>query len=191
MLLIDFVYKKQRTVDHLPKRGKRIPLKNQEYWLGKFISKFPGGFELWRLRQGLTTSYSVFDPVSRKVELYLSGTRYLNTPRSFKIFGIYARPKNRVCAIQLYEFLIKKLDLILISDQIQSPGGQRIWRQLRRKHTISVYGWNFKTQKSLDVSGKNLNDIYVTPKQIERAEPGKIQELKGKASNVRLVACLA
>ena len=191
MLLIDFIYKKLRTVDQLPRRGKRIPIQDEKYWLGEYVSKFSGGFELWRIRQGLSSGYSVFNPLTRKVELYLSGTRFKDNERSFKIYGIYARPNNQVRAINLYEFLIKKLNLILISDKIQSPGGQRIWRQLRRKSSISVYGWNFKTQKPVDISGKNLNNIYVTPKQIERAESGKIQELKHKASNIRLVACTA
>ena len=189
MLLIDFIYKKLRTVDQLPRRGQRIPIQDENYWLGEYISKFPGGYELWRIRQGLSTGYSVFDPCARKVELYLSGTRFVDNERSFKIYGIYARPNNRVKAIKLYEFLIKKLNLVLISDKTQSPGGQRIWRQLRRKSSISVYGWNFKTQQPVDISGKQLNDIYITPKQLERAERGKIQELKGKASNIRLVAC--
>ena len=191
MLLIDFIYKKLRTVDQLPRKGKRIPIEDEDYWLGEYISPFPGGYELWRIRQGLLTSFSVFDPHSRKVELYLSGTRFLNNPRSFKIFGIYARPKNSVPAIKLYEFLIKKLNLILISDKIQSPGGQKIWKQLRRKKLINVYGWDFKNEKYIDITGKHLEEIYVTDKQIEKAEPGKIKNLKGKASNIRLIACLA
>jgi hypothetical protein len=189
MLLIDFIYKKQRTVDQLPRRGKRIPIENESYWLGEYISKFPGGYELWRVRQGLSSAYSVFDPNIRKVELCLSGTRFIDNERSFKIYGIYARPNNRVKAIKLYEFLIKKLNLILISDKIQSPGGQRIWQQLRRKKSIAVYGWNFKTQQPVDILDNKLNDVYVTPKQLERALPGRIQKLKHKASNIRLVAC--
>lgn len=189
MLLIDFIYKKLRTVDQLPRRGKRISIEDEDYWLGEFISTFPGGYELWRLRQGLTTSFSVFDPHSRKVELFISGTRFMDNPRSFKIFGIYAKPNNSIQAVSLYEFLIKKLNLILISDKIQSPGGKRIWKQLRRKNSISVYGWDFKKQKFVDVSGKQLDNIYVTQKQIEKAKRGEIQKLKRKASNVRLVAC--
>lgn len=189
MLLINFIYKKLRTVDQLPRRGKRIPIHDESHWLGEYISKFPGGYELWRIRWGLHSGYSVFDPKTRKVELYLSGTRFINNERSFRIYGIYARPNNQIRAIKLYEFLIKKLNLVLISDKTQSPGGQRIWKQLRRKNSISVYGWNFKTQSPVDISGKNLNNIYVTPKQIERAKSGKIQELKHRASNIRLVAC--
>ena len=189
MLLIDFIYKKLRTVDQLPRRGQRIPIENQEYWLGEYISKFPGGYELWRIRQGLSTGYSVFNPNTRKVELYLSGTRFVDNEQSFKIYGIYARPNNQVKAIKLYEFLIKKLDLILISDKVQSPGGQRIWKQLHRKKSINVYGWNFKTQKHVNLEEGGLKKIYVTSKDIETAEPGKIQKLKSIAKNIRLVAC--
>lgn len=189
MLLIDHIYKKQRTVDQLPRKGKRIPIGDENFWLGEFISSFPGGYQLWRLRHGLFSGYSVFDPDSRKVDLYLSGTRFIHNPRSLRIYGIYARPNNRVRAIQLYEFLIKKLNVILISDKMQSPGGQRIWKQLYRKRSINVYGWNFKTDSFVDISGSRFNEIYITNKQIEKAQPGKIQDLKGRASNIRLVAC--
>jgi len=191
MLLIDFVYKKLRTVDQLPRRGKRIPISSETEWLGEFVSSFPGGYELWRARYGLTTAYNVFDPESRKVELAITGTRFLDNPNSFKIYGIYARPNNKVRAVKLYEFLVKKLNLMLISDHVQSPGGQRIWKELRRKHSIQIYGWNFRTHKFVDISGNNLKKVYVTNKDIEKAEPGQIRNLKGIARNVRLVACLA
>lgn len=72
---------------------------------------------------------------------------------------------------------------------MQSPGGQRIWKQLYRKRSINVYGWNFKTDSFVDISGSRFNEIYITNKQIEKAQPGKIQDLKGRASNIRLVAC--
>ncbi len=191
MLLIDFIYKKLRTVDQLPKRGKRISKADESYWLGEYISRFPGGYELWLSRQGLLSVYNVFNPKTRRVELSLNGTRFKNNPQSFKIFGIYARPNNQIRAVKLYEFLIKKLNLTLISDQVQSPGGQRIWKQLHRKKSISVYGWNFKTHRYIDVSEGKFKQIYVTSKQIENAEPGKIQNLKGIAKNIRLVACCA
>ena len=42
---------------------------------------------------------------------------------------------------------------------------------------------------NIKILNNNLNDVYVTPKQLERALPGKIQKLKHKASNIRLVAC--
>ncbi len=191
MLLIDFIYKKLRTVDQLPKRGKRISKADESYWLGEYISRFPGGYELWLSRQGLLSVYNVFNPKTRRVELSLNGTRFKNNPQSFKIFGIYARPNNQIRAVKLYEFLIKKLNLTLISDQVQSPGGQRIWKQLNRKKSITVYGWNFKTHRYIDVSEGKFKQIYVTSKQIENAEPGKIQNLKGIAKNIRLVACCA
>lgn len=191
MLLIDFIYKKLRTIDYLPRRGQRIPIETEDYWLGEYISKFPGGYELWVYRHGLASSYSVFDPHTRKIELYLSGTRYMDNPKSFKIFGIYARPNNQVKAVKLYEFLIKKFDLTLISDKVQSPGGQTIWKQLKRKKSLSVYGWDFKKQKSIDITGNKFKEIYVTRNQIEKAECGHKLRLKSTASNIRLVACSA
>jgi hypothetical protein len=188
MLLIDHIYKKQRTLEHLPRRGKRIPLDEQQYWLGEYLGYFPGGFEIWRWRSGMSTSYNIFNPVTRRVEIAVSGTRYITNPNSFKIYGVYARPKNQVRAVEVYEYLIKKLNLVLVSDKIQSPGGQRIWRELKRKSTLNVYGYNLRTHEAYETHGQNFDLLYVNSRELERAEPGEIKDLQSWASNIRLVA---
>lgn len=191
MLLIDHIYKKQRTLEHLPKRGKRILIGEEQYWLGEYLDRFPGGYEIWRWRHGMSTTFNIFNPETRKVELAVSGTRYITNPNSLKIFGVYARPKNQVRAIAVYEYLIRELNLVLVSDHYQSPGGQRIWRQLKRKSTLNVYGYDFRTHQAYETSGKNFDLLYVTARELERAEPGTVKDLQGWARNVRLVARLA
>lgn len=191
MLLIDHIYKKQRTLDQLPRRGKRIPIGDEQDWIGRYIGTLPGGFEIWRWRAGMSTTYSVFNPETRKVELAISGTRYISNPNSFKIFGVYARPRNQVRAVEVYEYLIRELQLVLVSDQYQSPGGQRIWRQLKRKSSLNVYGYDFRTHTAYETKGNNFDLLYVTNKELERAESGTIKDLQGWASQVRLVARLA
>jgi hypothetical protein len=191
MLLIDHIYKKQRTLDQLPRRGKRIPIGDENYWLGEYVGYFPGGFEIWRWRHGMITTYNVFNPETRKVELAISGTRYITNPNSFKIYGVYARPKNQVRAITVYEYLIRELNLVLVSDHYQSPGGQRIWRELKRKSSLNVYGYDFRTHRAYETSGKNFDLLYVTAQELERAEPGTIKDLQGWARSVRLVARMA
>ena len=191
MLLIDHIYKKQRTLDQLPRRGQRIPVGTEHHWLGEYLGYFPGGFEMWRWRQGMSTTYSVFNPATRKVEISVSGTRYITNPYSFKIFGVYARPKNQVRAIAVYEYLIRELHLVLVSDKVQSPGGQRIWRELKRKSTLNVYGYDFRTHQAYETKGANFDLLYVTNKELERAEPGTVKDLQGWARGVRLVARLA
>jgi hypothetical protein len=188
MLLIDHIYKKQRTLEHLPRRGKRIPIGDEQYWLGEYLDYFTGGFEIWRWRSGMSTTYNIFNPSTRKVELAISGTRYITNPNSFKIYGVYARPKNQVRAIAVYEYLIRELGLVLISDHYQSPGGQRIWRQLKRKTSLNVYGYDFRTHTAYETSGANFDLLYVTTRELERARPGEIKNLQGWASRVRLVA---
>jgi hypothetical protein len=190
MLLIDHIYKKQRTLEHLPRRGQRIPIGDEQYWLGEYLDYFTGGFEIWRWRAGMSTTYNVFNPATRKVELSISGTRYIANPYSFKIYGVYARPKNQVRAIAVYEYLIRKLNLVLVSDHYHSPGGQRIWRQLKRKSSLNVYGYDFRTHQAYETSGKNFDSLYVTTQELERANPGEIKQLQGWASQVRLVARL-
>jgi len=191
MLLIDHIYKKQRTLDQLPKRGKRILIGEERDWLGQYVDRFPGGFEIWRWRSSMAITYNIFNPITRKVELSISGTRYLTNDWAFKIYGVYARPKNQVRAIDVYEYLIRRLNLVLVSDQYQSPGGQRIWRELKRKSSLNVYGYDFRTHTAYETRGKNFDLLYVTTKELENAKPGTIKDLKGWASNVRLVARLA
>ena len=191
MLLIDHIYKKQRTLEQLPKRGKRILIGEEQHWLGQYIGSFPGGFEMWRWRAGMSTTYNVFNPTTRKVEISLSGTRYITNPYSLKIFGVYARPRNQVRAVDLYEYLIRELHLVLVSDHYQSPGGQRIWRELKRKSSLNVYGYDFRTHVAYETKGENFDLLYVTTRELERAQPGEIKDLQGWASNVKLVARLA
>jgi len=191
MLLIDHIYKKQRTLDQLPRRGQRISIGTERYWLGECLGYFTGGFEIWRWRRGMSTTYNVFNPATRKVEIAVSGTRYIANPYSFKIFGVYARPKNQVRAIEVYEYLIRQLNLILISDHCQSPGGQRIWRELKRKSSLNVYGYDFRNHLAYETKGHNFNRLYVTVRELEQAQPGEIKELQGRAKNIKLVARLA
>ena len=191
MLLIDHIYKKQRTLEQLPKRGKRILIGEEQYWLGEYIGPFPGGFEMWRWRAGMSSTYNVFNPDTRRVELSISGTRYKTNDWSFKIYGVYARPKNRVRAVEVYEYLIRELNLVLVSDHYQSPGGQRIWRELKRKTSLNVYGYDFRTHQAYETRGRNFDLLYVTTRELERAQPGEIKDLQGWASQVRLVARLA
>jgi hypothetical protein len=146
---------------------------------------------MWRWRSGMTTTYNVFNPTTRKVEISVSGTRYINNPRSFKIYGVYARPRNQVRAVEVYEYLIRQMDLILVSDRVQSPGGQRVWRELKRKSTLKVYGYDFRLEKGYSVKGSNFDLLYTTPNQIKNSLPGQKQQLKGIARNIRLVACQA
>jgi hypothetical protein len=188
MLLIDHIYKKQRTLEHLPRRGKRIPVDEERYWLGEYIGYFTGGFEVWRWRHGMATTYNIFNPETRKVEIAVSGTRYITNPNSFKIYGVYARPKNQVRAVTVYEYLIRELNLVLVSDHYHSPGGQRIWRELKRKSSLNVYGYNFRTDQAYETKGANFDLLYVTARELERAEPGTVKDLQGWARNVRLVA---
>ena len=191
MLLIDHIYKKQRTLDQLPRRGQRIPIGTERHWLGEYLGYFSGGFEIWRWRHGVGTTYSVFNPTTRKVEIAVSGTRYITNPHSFKIFGVYARPRNQVRAVEVYEYLIRELRLVLVSDKVQSPGGQRIWRQLKRKSSLNVYGYDFRTHQAYETAGANFDLLYVTTRELERAKPGTIKALQGWATNVKLVARLS
>lgn len=190
MLLIDHIYKKQRTMDQLPKRGHRITRGQEQQFLGQYICPYPGGFELWRWRRGTSTSYTVFDPAHRRADITISGTRYPDNPDSLIIFGVYARAANRVRAVDLYDFLIRHQGLTIVSDRVQSPGGQRIWQALARRTSINVYGYNTSTNQAINAQPTDIGDLYVTNNQLKSAPVGMVQELKQQARQIRLVATL-
>jgi hypothetical protein len=93
--------------------------------------------------------------------------------------------------VEVYEYLIRELHLVLVSDKVQSPGGQRIWRELKRKSSLNVYGYDFRTHTAYETRGANFDLLYVTTRELERAEPGTVKDLQGWASQVKLVARLA
>ena len=61
---------------------------------------------------------------------------------------------------KLYTALIKDFDLMLVSSEIQSLGGAKLWAKLFKTRGISVYGYNPKSKKDkffdvdIDNSGK-------------------------------------
>jgi hypothetical protein len=79
---------------------------------------------------------------------------------------VEAKKNNSFPAVKLYEFLIKKLGLTLVTNQ-QSEGGKRIWQNLCKVKGINVYGWDFKTNVPIntDVRLKDTDDLYVSKQE--------------------------
>jgi len=184
------VQKKGRNLDNLPRRGKPIPAGREEDYLGRKIGRLPGGLQVWRYNEGTISSFALFDPETRRSTLIVSGTRYPQNPSSLIVYGVYAAPGNPIRASEFYHYLITELGLTLISDRLQSEGGYRVWQELERRYpqSVTVYGFDTKTDEPLNISTRDTGDTHVTHRELDQAPPGMRHELARKAKNIRLVA---
>jgi len=184
------VQKKGRNLYQLPRRGKPIPQGWESEYLGQRIGRMSGGYEVWQYNEGPVSSYTVFDPDTRRATLTMSGSRYPDNPDSYIVFGLYAAPGNPVRAADFYRYLIIKQGLTIISDRLQSPGGLRVWQELDRRfsQSITVYGFDTKTDEPINISTKDTSDTHVEPDEVDQAAPGMKRELQHRARYIRLVA---
>ena len=183
--LIPGVKKKGRGNSYqLPNSGRPIPDSRKEIEMGKFISKVSGGYEIWLDHLSGFPAYNLYDPETKRGILSVFGTRFKNNPNSLKIMGTYANSNNPVRASEFYYILITKLGLTLVSDKLQSPGGQAVWKQLEKKHRdVNIFGWDMKANKPVNVSTRDEEDTHVPAgdKKVNR-------DMQYTANNIRMVA---
>jgi hypothetical protein len=165
----------------LPRFGRSIEPGREEYYLGKQVGKF-GRYTLWKDWVGGQLSYHLFDPQERRVIVTTFGSRYRDNPDSYIIAGLYAAPGNTVKAHQFYRALIRDQGLTLVSDNKQSPGGNRVWQQLERYPDITVYGLDSRTGEIMNFGARD-SEMYAIP-----ADAVKDRDSSYVANNIRLVA---
>lgn len=181
--------KKHHHLDVLPNDGKPIPPGRESEFLGKHIGDL-NRQQVWRHRQGLTSTYLVYNPQTRISQLGCSGTRYKNNPSSLVIMGLFSGPKNTVRAADLYNFLVQQLGLTLVSDNKQSAGGYSVWKELERRYgqSINIHGFDTKTNQGVNVTTKDEPDTHVSRDELANTEPGMKRERNAVAQNLRFVA---
>ena len=184
------ISKKGRNLDNLPRRGKPIPRDRERELLGRKVGRMPGGLEVWRFNEGTVSSFAVYDPETRRATLNMSGSRYPGNPDSLIIFGVYAAPDNPVRAADFYNYLVQELGLTLISDKLQSPGGQRVWQELERRfgRFIDVFAFDTKTNQPINVGTRDEDETHVPWGELEKTAPGMRRERGAIARDIRLVA---
>lgn len=67
--------------------------------------------------------------------------------------------------IKLYEFLLKKMGLTLVADDMQSRGGKSVWARLAKVPGVNVYGWKKGTDEyfAWDPDDSPDEEVYTTP----------------------------
>jgi hypothetical protein len=106
------------------------------------------------------------------------------------IFAVYAAPGNPVRAADFYNYLVQEQGLTLVSDKLQSPGGQRVWQELERRfgRSIDVFAFDTKTDMPVNVGTGEPDETHVSWDELEKTAPGMRQEKTKIARNIRLVA---
>ena len=181
---------KRQHLDVMPNDGRPIPKGEEAEYLGKFISKMPGGYELWGWSSRWDRTYFVFDPETRISQLATTGKQYPENPDSFVVVGVYSGPKNQYRAADLYAFLIRHIGLTLVSDNKQSEGGYRVWQELERRYgkTINVHGFDTRTDKGVNVTTQDEPDTHVSRADVKKAGPQGKKELATISRDLRFVA---
>jgi hypothetical protein len=190
VIILPGISKKGRNLDHLPKRGKPIPTGREQEYLGRLVGRMPGRLQVWRQNEGTVSSFSIYDPETRRATLTVKGSRYPGNPDSLIIFAVYAAPGNPVRAADFYNYLVQELGLTLVSDKLQSPGGQRVWQELERRfgRSIDVFAFDTKTDMPVNVGTGDPDETHVSWDELERTAPGMRHERTRVARNIRLVA---
>jgi hypothetical protein len=182
--LLTRVKGKGEEPSNLPKYGRPILPKEEIKYLGKKVGNM-GRYEIWRDYVGSQVSYILVDPESRRAIIHAFGSRYQRNPNSFIVAGLYAAPGNPVRASQFYHALSTELGLDKISDNKQSPGGYKVWRELERRfRDVMIYGYDTKRNELLNVTARD-EDMTDVPADIVRKGSA---DLKYVARNITLVA---
>lgn len=185
--LLGRVKKKGRNNDNLGNHGQRVPVGQEKDYLGKLVGQISTGLDVYADYVSGDYQFHVFDTEKRRATLSLFGTKYPTYNKSLIVSGIYASRDNQVRASKFYHFLITVLGYTLVSDRLQSPGGQRVWQDLERRYhqSVEVYGYDSKTGKVLNVHAGDDSDTHVPADMIGRGTP---KDLISIANHVRLVA---
>lgn len=168
----------------LPKFGRPVKPKEEIKYLGRQVGKM-GRYEIWRDYVGSQVSYILVDPDTRRALIHVFGSRYQRNPNSFIVAGLYAAPNNPVRASRFYHALIKELGLDLISDNKQSPGGYKVWRELEQRfRDVAIYGYDTQRDELINVTARDEEMTHVPADIVRKGS----SDVKDTARNIRLVA---
>ena len=181
---------KREHLDVMPNDGKPIPQGEEAEHLGNLVAEMGNGFQLWSWTDRGTVTYYVFDTDTRTCQLGTTGRPYTSNRNSFVIQGVYSGPKNRYRAADLYAFLILNQGLTLVSDNKQSEGGYKVWKELEQRYgrKINIHGFDTRTDQGVNVTTRDEPDTHVDRADVKRAGPQMKKELGSISRDLRFVA---
>lgn len=174
-----------RVNDIFEQTVNEIILLPQEHYNGDWLKKlqykkylddripFPGSDHLLLSFQNRLHDIYVVDPVAKKVAAKMS-LESVNFPNKMarSVSGIAVQPAYRGQGIAktLYQIAMRSLKLLLIADDVQTPGGAGNWVNLSRVPGVEVMGY----------IAINLNSLNTkTPKEIGNILAQDLMEIGG------------
>ena len=181
---------KREHLDVMPNDGKPISRGEETDHMGNLVAEMGNGFQLWSWTDRGTVTYYVFDTSTRTCQLGTTGRPYTTHRNSFVVQGVYSGPKNRYRAADLYAFLILNQGLTLVSDNKQSEGGYKVWKELEQRYgrKINIHGFDTRTDQGVNVTTRDEPDTHVDRADVKRAGPQMKKELGSISRDLRFVA---
>lgn len=75
------------------------------------------------------------------VQMVLVTDPYTNRNNVLQVDVVSSQASNTIPAQKFYAWLIKKLNIVLVSGSMQSAGGKSVWERLSKEPGIGVHGW--------------------------------------------------
>lgn len=105
------------------------------------------------LEDGIRPLFVLVDPQTQKPTMVIDTVA---NGAAHQVDTLYARG-NTIPAHKVYAFMIKQLDILLMSSSAQSYAGAAVWRKLSAEPGITVFGWDLEQQKAINL-GDNIDD---------------------------------
>jgi hypothetical protein len=127
-----------------------------------------------RLTPGMTkVEFLAWSKKGRRNVVHMLGTMksHAGGNATVHVDTLEAADKTPLKAHELYAFLIRK-GFILVGHQ-HTPGGQKVWQRLAKKHDVTVHGWSTKNEPvNLDPQDptQTHGDAFWRPKETVRAK---------------------
>lgn len=153
----------------------------------KPIGTLPSGHSLFLERQKRDLFFIVADPETGSPIAYLELEKFSGSSKaSWQEHHVTAAPSIRGTRIilDLYRHLILDRGILLVSDDIQTPGGRSIWAKLAMEPDILLSAWDGSNLFSVDEDLDSSLEIYIDPKDEARVRES-IHALRVKLRSIR------
>ena len=131
-------------------------VKNKKFGVGRYLNKpitkghehigTVKGHKIYRGKhdEGMDR-YSAVSPEGHVTNVLTVHTK----KHSIKVSGSATTGKG-IKQHDMYHHLITKHDKVITTDE-QTEGGHRIWKQLAKKHSVNIHGWDPKAKKAVNI----------------------------------------
>ena len=118
--------------------------------------------------------YALFDTKKNKYVMVVQLCSFDSGSKGLEVLlvGVALPYQGMNLSVKLYAWLILKKNIILLSGEIQSPGGRSIWERLAMVPGVFIFGYDKSRRKSFQIDQRDLfnEDVYTDDLQKEYDE---------------------